>query len=129
MKLKEVELTWTAAWPMWTAVKQNKRKHLRRQDSGIFEQLHVRRSGVAGGATLKKEREMGKKERERESEDAGPLIWRMLTGCPRCAPVYLCTSLLAVAAEVSSSLQESLLPKNIHTTFALPPHLQAASRP
>lgn len=48
--MKEVALTWTAAWPMWTAVKHNNSKHLRRQDSGIFDKVHVYRCAVGGGA-------------------------------------------------------------------------------
>lgn len=125
-------LTWTAAWPMWTAVKHNKRKHLRRQDSGIFHEVHVYRDAVAGGAA----EDFCISHRCDAQKNVGPLIWRMFIGCLRCAPDYLCTScrdsrsrLRALKpAKVSSSLQESLLPKNIHTTFSLPLHLIVAAR-
>lgn len=35
---------------MWTAVKHNNSKHLRRQDSGIFDKVHAYRCAVGGGA-------------------------------------------------------------------------------
>lgn len=70
-------LTWTAAWPMWTAVKHNKRKHLRRQDSGIFHEVHVYRDAVAGGAA----EDFCISHRCDAQKNVGPLIWRMFIGC------------------------------------------------